>query len=69
MLDPAMPGEVEDRLLAEPGGIKIARHDQHLVALGRRLRDDLAIGIDDQGAADQMMTVLDTGLGHSDHPA
>ena len=53
MLDAAMAGEIEDRLLAEDGGVEIAGVNQQFVFFGFRLDDDLAIRIDDQAAADQ----------------
>ena len=53
MLDTTVPGEVEDGLLAENGRVEIARMDQKLVALGAGLRDDLAVGIDDQAACNE----------------
>ena len=62
MLDAAMPGEIEDRGLAENGGIEIASVDQNLVVFGLGLGDDLAIGIDDQAAAKQRVPILDAGL-------
>ena len=43
MLDPAMPGEVEDRVLAEGRVVEVASVDEELVAFGLRFRDDLAI--------------------------
>lgn len=68
MLHAAMPGEIEDRLLAEARRIHVARHHEHLVAFGHRFGDDLAVGIDDQAATDQVMTVLDAGLRDRDDP-
>ena len=62
MLDAAMTGEIENGLLAEDSGVEIARMDQELVIFGFRFRDDLAIGIDNQAAADQWKPVLDAGL-------
>ena len=60
--------EIEDRLLAEDGGVEIAGVNQQLVLLGLGLGDDLAVGIDDQAAADQRMAVLDAGLGDGHDP-
>lgn len=48
MLDAAVLGEIEDRVLAEPGGVEIAGMNQQFVRLGPGLDDDLAVGIDDQ---------------------
>ncbi len=58
MLDAAMPSEVEDGLLAEHGSVEIAGMHQQFILLGLGLGDNLAIGIDDEAAADQRMAVL-----------
>ena len=63
MLDAAMLGEVEDRVLAERRGVEVAGVNQQFVAFRPGLDDDLAIRIDDQAAAEQGMAILDTGLG------
>ena len=68
MLDAAMPGEVEDRLLAEARGIKIAIMHQHAVILVAELGDNKAVGIDDHGPAHQMVPVLAARLGYGDDP-
>ena len=68
MLDAPVAFEIEDRILAEDGGIEIAVRNDELVALGCCLADDLAVGIDDETAADQRMTVLVASLGDRDHP-
>ena len=68
MLDAAVAGEVEDRLLAEHGGVEIAGVDQKLVLFGLGFGDNLAIGIDDQAAADQRKAILDAGLGDRTRP-
>ena len=60
--------EVEDRLLAEAGGVEIAGVHEQLVLLGAGLGDDLAVGVDDDAAAEQRVPVLDAGLGHGHHP-
>src|SRR4030088_1627804 len=60
--------EVEDGLLAEVGRVEIARMDQKLVALGAGLRDDLAVGIDDQAASNEWEAVLDAGFGDGHDP-
>src|SRR5262249_58539096 len=58
MLDATVALEVEDRLLAENGGVEVTvRHDQFVI-LGLGLGDDLAIGIDDDAAGDQGKAVL-----------
>src|SRR3981081_2760003 len=68
MLDTTVTGEVEDGLLPEAGRVEIARMDQNLVALGAGLRDNLAVGIDDQAASDEWEAVLDAGFGDSHDP-
>src|SRR5262249_38408709 len=69
VLDAAVALEVENRLLAERGGIEIAVGDDQLVVLGLRLGDDLAVGRGDDAAGDQRVAVLDPPLRYSDHPA
>ena len=68
MLDAAVLGEIEDRVLAEPGGVEIAGMNQQFVRLGSGLDDDLAVGIDDQAATEQGVAVLDAGLRNADDP-
>ena len=68
MLDAAVAGEVEDRFLAEDGGVEIAGVNQQFVLFGAGLDDDLAIGIDDQAAADQGVSILNTCLGDAHDP-
>src|SRR5260370_17729680 len=68
MLDATVAGEVEDGFLPEAGRVEIARMDQKLVALGAGLRDDLAVGIDDQAASNEWEAVLDAGFGDSHDP-
>ena len=65
MLDAAVERKIEDRVLAEDGGVEIAGVNQEFVVLGLRLHDDLAIRIDDQAAADQGVAILDAGLRHT----
>src|SRR5271167_2436688 len=68
MLDTTMTGEVEDGLLAEDGGVEVARMDQEFVVFRLGFRDNLAVGINDQTTADEREAVLDTGLGDSHDP-
>ena len=68
MLDAAMPRKVEDGLLAENRRVEIAGVNQQFVVFGLGFRDNLAVGIDDQAAADQRKSVLDAGLGDGDDP-
>src|SRR5262249_53051924 len=63
VLDAAVAREIEHGLLAEGGGVKIARVHDEFVPLAFRLRDDLAVRIDDGAAADHGMAILITGLG------
>ena len=48
MLDAAVALEIEDRFLAEDGGVEIAIGHDQFVVLGLGLGDDLAVRIDDQ---------------------
>jgi len=66
MLDAAVEREIEDRILAEDGGVEIAGVNQQLVLFGFGFDNDLAIRIDDQAAADQGMAILDAGLTAAD---
>src|SRR5271169_4753861 len=68
MFDTAMAGEVEDGLFAESGGIEIARMYQQFIIFGFGFRDDLAIGIDNETAADQRKTILDASFGDGHNP-
>ncbi len=68
MLDTTMTGEVEDGLLAEHGRVEVAGMNQKLVGLGAGLRDNLAVGIDDQAASNEREAVLDAGFGDSHDP-
>src|SRR5205085_451869 len=68
VLNTAVAGEIEDRGLAEDRCIEIAGMDQQLIIIGLRLDSDLAIGIDDQRASEQGVSVLDAGLRDRDAP-
>src|ERR1700753_2409726 len=68
MFDTAMLREVENSLFAEGGRIKVARVNQKLVIFGLGFRDDLAIGIDDEAAAEQREAILDASLGDGNDP-
>ena len=63
MLNAAVTREIEDRLLAEDGGVEIAGVNHQFIFLGLGLGDDLAVRIDDQAAAEQRVAILDAGLG------
>jgi hypothetical protein len=68
MLDPPMALEIEDRLFPEARRIEIAGMDDDAVLLALELGDDLAVGMDDAGAAHEVMAVLGAGLRHRDDP-
>ena len=68
MLDAAVALEIEYRLLAENRRVEIAVRGDELVALGCRLRDDLAVRVDDHAAGNQGMAVLAAALRHRDYP-
>src|SRR6202048_1732603 len=68
MRDTTATGEVGDGLLPEVGRVETARMAQKLFALGAGLRDDLAVGIDDQAASNEWEAVLDAGFGDSHDP-
>src|SRR6185295_9829742 len=68
MLNAAMKGEIEDRVLAEDGGVEIAGVNEEFILFGPGLDNDLAVRIDDQAAADQGVAILDTGLGDGYDP-
>jgi hypothetical protein len=50
MLDAPVTREIEHRPLAERRRVEIAVRHHELVVLGRGLRDDLAVGVDDRDA-------------------
>src|SRR5258708_19971513 len=68
MLDAAVAREVEDRGLAEHGRVEIAGVNEKLVVLGLGFRDDLAVRVDDQTAAEQWEAILDAGFRASHDP-
>ena len=68
MFNAAVRREVENRLLTEVGDVEVAGMNQQFILFGPGFDDDLAVRIDDQAAANQGMTILDSGLGNADDP-
>ena len=66
MLDTAVLGEVEHRLLAHLHQVEAQIGDDQLVLQRLRLGDDLARGLRDQRPADHADTFLDAGLRRGD---
>jgi hypothetical protein len=62
VLDAPVAREIGHRGLAEGGRVEIAVGDDGPVVLRCRLRDDLAIGADDAGPADQRRTALNAAV-------
>src|SRR5207237_8030118 len=67
VLDTAVALEVEDSVLVESRGVEIAIGDDQFIVFGPGLRDDFAIRIDDQAAAEQRVPVLHAALRGRDH--
>ena len=61
-----MAGEVEDGGPAQLAHAEVALRHDHLIIPGRRLGHDLALRVDDDGMAEQLMPILAAGLGHAD---
>jgi hypothetical protein len=68
MLDPAMLGEIEHRLLVEAADVEIAFGDENLVAAAGGLRNDFAGRSNDATAGKKFAALLIAGLGDADHP-
>ena len=68
MLDAAVGGEIENRLLAEIAGVQVTFGDRQFIADGFALGHDFPGRRDDGAGAHQLMTVFIPRLGHPDHP-
>src|ERR1700745_3321901 len=69
VLDAPVALEVEDGLLAEDRGIKIAIGNDQLVAFARCRHDDLTVWIDNKTTRNHGVPILDATLRHSNHPS
>ena len=68
VLGPAVPREVEHRLLVGAREVEIAARGGQLVAERRAAGDDLARGRDDGALADHVAALLAAALGDAHHP-